>query len=83
MDDKAHPDWALILDLGGPTKVAERLGLPKIGGAQRVQNWKQRGIPSLLKLEHPFLRDEPKSPAPQPYTGPERRKAAQAKAAHG
>jgi hypothetical protein len=75
MDDKAHPDWALILDLGGPTKVAERLGLPKIGGAQRVQNWKQRGIPSFLKLEHPFLRDDARA-SQTGYTGPDRRKAA-------
>ena len=54
-DHQAHPDWALITELGGPLKVAERLGLAKEGGVQRVQNWKYRGIPPAVKLEHPEL----------------------------
>lgn len=51
-------DCELIDRLGGPARVAERLGLPKIGGVQRVHNWRQRGIPARVKLQHPevFLR---------------------------
>jgi hypothetical protein len=50
-----HPDAQLIEKLGGPTQVAERLGLPKYGGVQRVQNWTVRGIPSAVKVEYPAL----------------------------
>lgn len=55
MDTAEHPDWQLILELGGPTKVAEMLNLPREGGVQRVQNWKTRGIPAAVKLDHPKL----------------------------
>jgi hypothetical protein len=48
-------DSQLIDDLGGPARVAERLGYDKLGGVQRVQNWKTRGIPPKVKLEHPDL----------------------------
>jgi hypothetical protein len=48
-------DAELIANLGGPTKVAELLGLPKFGGAQRVQNWLYRGIPSAIKVKRPDL----------------------------
>lgn len=48
-------DRQLIATLGGPTKVAELLSLPKYGGVQRVQNWTQRGIPSHVKVEFPHL----------------------------
>jgi hypothetical protein len=48
-------DWALVTALGGPVKVAERLGWTKDGSVQRVQNWKSRGIPSEVKLKHPDL----------------------------
>jgi hypothetical protein len=53
-------DKALIESLGGPTKLAERLGFPKEIGAQRVSNWITRGIPYRVKVEHPdlFLRTE-------------------------
>jgi hypothetical protein len=51
MDDKK-----LIMNLGGPTKVAELLGLDKAkGGIQRVQNWITRGIPPKEKLARPDL----------------------------
>jgi hypothetical protein len=59
-------DRQLILDLGGPTKVAVMLGLDKAkGGVQRVQNWMTRGIPPKVKLERPdlFLRHLGASPA--------------------
>lgn len=49
-------DRALIESLGGPAKVAERLNYNKrAGGLQRVQNWKQRGIPAHVKVQHPEL----------------------------
>lgn len=51
MDQQEHPDWTLITDLGGPAKVAERIGAT----VQRVQNWKTRGIPAAVKLRHRFL----------------------------
>ena len=50
-----HPDWQLVLGLGGPAKVAELLGFSKSGGVQRVQNWKHRGVPSHVKVAHPQL----------------------------
>lgn len=48
-------DWALVLSLGGPAKVAEILQYAKDGGVQRVQNWKERGIPADVKLARPDL----------------------------
>lgn len=68
--EQAHPDWALILALGGPAKVAEILGLPKNGGVQRVQNWKHRGIPPAVKVQYPALflngaPEVPKAPTPE------------------
>ncbi|ARP90296.1 hypothetical protein CAL14_08360 [Bordetella genomosp. 9] len=54
-----HPDAARIDQLGGPTKVAERLGIAAESGAvQRVSNWKKRGIPAAVKLKHEWLRRE-------------------------
>lgn len=50
-----HTDADLIRKLGGPTKVASLLGLPKFGGAQRIQNWMARGIPSAIKVKRPDL----------------------------
>ena len=43
---------ALIDALGGPTAVAKRLNLPEPGGPQRVCNWKRRGIPPSIRLDH-------------------------------
>jgi hypothetical protein len=48
-------DRELIERLGGPTRVAELLGWPKHGGAQRVQNWLSRGIPPAVKVRRPDL----------------------------
>lgn len=48
-------DSELIEILGGPTRLAERLGYQKAGGVQRVQNWKARGIPARVKLDRPDL----------------------------
>ena len=54
MNANTH-DAELIGRLGGPSKVAEMIGLKKLGGAQRVQNWLTRGIPSHVKVKHPAL----------------------------
>lgn len=52
--DRKHPDAELIRRLGGPTAVAERLGYdPKAGGWQRVNNWRARGIPEVIRLRRP------------------------------
>lgn len=48
-------DIQIITALGGPSKVAELLNLPKKGGQQRVQNWLARGIPAQIKVERPDL----------------------------
>lgn len=50
-----------IIDrLGGPTKVAELLGIAhKAGAAQRVSNWKRRGIPARVLLDFPDIFRDP------------------------
>ncbi|MGO4278237.1 hypothetical protein [Cupriavidus sp. RAF20_2] len=66
-----EPDASIAMDrelidrLGGPAKVAELLGFDKKGGVQRVHNWKERGIPSAVKVAYPdiFL-NPPKSEEP-------------------
>lgn len=49
---KTHPDKAVIAALGGPAELARGLGLPIVGGVQRVQNWTTRGIPAAVRLKH-------------------------------
>lgn len=44
-------DREIIDRLGGSTKVAELIHYK----VQRVQNWKERGIPSVEKLRFPHL----------------------------
>lgn len=53
-------DQELIAQLGGPAKLAERLGFEKEGGVQRVQNWISRGIPAQVKVDFQeiFLRPD-------------------------
>ncbi len=51
----SHPDWLLIERLGGAAEVARLLGYSEKGGAQRVHNWKTRGIPAEVKLQWPEL----------------------------
>lgn len=59
MDTKTEPhlqkDRDLIDQLGGPTRLAQRLGFDKLGGAQRVSNWRVRGIPASVKVQFPHL----------------------------
>jgi hypothetical protein len=59
-----HPDKAVIDALGGPAEVARLLSLDtKKGGVQRVHNWRTRGIPPAVRLDHPELFG---TPAPKP-----------------
>ena len=53
--DQKNSDKKLIIDLGGPSKVAKLLGYIKAGGQQRVQNWLTRGIPAQVKVDRPDL----------------------------
>lgn len=48
---KLHPDSALIEQLGGAATLARGLGFSMPTGVQRVQNWKYRGIPELVRLK--------------------------------
>lgn len=50
---KYHEDADLIETLGGPSELARRLDFKLPGGVQRVQNWKYRGIPEIVKLRRP------------------------------
>mgnify|MGYP000995132711 CR=1 FL=1 len=45
-------DAELIDALGGPTRLAALLRLHDQGAVQRVSNWKRRGIPARVRLEH-------------------------------
>lgn len=45
-----HPDATLIDALGGPSAVARLLDFDKPGSVQRIQNWKYRGIPEVIRL---------------------------------
>ena len=68
-------DIAIIEALGGPSKVAELLHLPKKGGQQRVQNWLTRGIPASVKLDRldlflPWLMQGQSDPAGNPPQTP-------------
>jgi hypothetical protein len=55
--------------LGGSAKVAELLGYEKHGGVQRVQNWKERGIPASVLLDHPTIFSMPSPKDPQQSAG--------------
>lgn len=44
----------LIDRLGGPAKLAQKLGLSdRPGQIQRISNWKKRGIPARVMLAFP------------------------------
>lgn len=55
-------DKDLIDDLGGSTKLAARLGY----SVQRVENWKKRGIPAQVRLDHPDVFPLPSRALKQP-----------------
>lgn len=49
-------DKDIIQQLGGSTKLAAILSTPESPvTVQRVNNWKERGIPAQVKLDHPHL----------------------------
>lgn len=50
-----HTATELIAALGGPSKVCDLLGYSRAGGLQRIHNWKTRGIPAKVRLDHPLL----------------------------
>lgn len=52
---KLHDDAELIDRLGGPSTLARALGFDEGGAVQRVQNWKYRGIPEVIRLRHPDI----------------------------
>lgn len=49
---KISPDAVVIDQLGGPAQLAKRLGLSGVNAVQRVWNWRQRGIPARVLLDH-------------------------------
>lgn len=59
-------DSDLIDALGGPARVASQLGWSGPGVVQRISNWKRRGIPFRVKLEHQMLFCEQAPPAHAP-----------------
>ncbi len=65
MDD----DRTLILNYGGPAKLARMLGYGR-WGTNRVSNWMTRGIPAHVKVAHPeiFLAGAPLAPTQEPTT---------------
>lgn len=52
---KYHADAEVITRLGGPAELARLLGFDTRIGVQRVQNWKSRGIPEIVKLRRPDI----------------------------
>jgi len=43
----------LISAVGGDTAFARLLGIQKqVGAVQRINNWKRRGMPAAVELEH-------------------------------
>lgn len=45
---------ALINELGGPTRVAKKMGIYPAGVA-RISNWKKRGIPAHVYLQYSHI----------------------------
>jgi len=58
-----HPDSGVIEDLGGAAELARRLGYAMPHGVRRVQNWKYRGIPPLLRYQRPDVFGQPEPQA--------------------
>lgn len=55
-------DADLIDKVGGPSALVALLGLSHQGAVQRVSNWKRRGIPPRIRLEHRELFDSLEKP---------------------
>jgi hypothetical protein len=59
-----NTDYSKIIDaLGGSAKVARDLGFNPTIGVQRVNNWKKRGIPARVLLNHRRYFDKAKQAA--------------------
>ena len=58
----------LIDKAGGDTKFGRLLGIDRTDGfQQRIHNWRSRGIPAAVVLEHLNVIEELKAaPAPEP-----------------
>lgn len=52
-----HEDAKVIAALGGSAALARKLGYPQPHGTRRVNNWKYRGIPELIRLKRPDVFD--------------------------
>jgi len=56
---------------GGDTALAKKLGFQTPSGSRRVHNWRDRGIPPRIQLDHPELfRPIPSSSADPASTQP-------------
>lgn len=51
---------------GGDTALAKKLGLPTPAGSRRVHNWRARGIPPRIQIDHPELFRAIPSPSADP-----------------
>lgn len=51
-NNRMMTDSEIIDSLGGATAVAKLLGFDLKKGPQRVHNWRERGIPSAIKVNH-------------------------------
>lgn len=52
-------DDSILIDIaGGPSALAAQLQLTTKGAAQRVSNWRGRGIPAKVQLEHRAIFDD-------------------------
>jgi hypothetical protein len=60
-------DSELIDALGGPSVLAERLRMG-LKGRQRVCNWRKRGIPARVLLDHPEVFSRARLAAPAAKT---------------
>lgn len=58
--DNLHPDAKIIERLGGPAKLAARLGYTGAKATARVFNWTKRGIPARVRLDNLELFGQPK-----------------------
>lgn len=54
-----HPDAKVIETLGGSAALARRLGYLQPHGTRRVNNWKYRGIPEVIRLRRPDIFGKP------------------------
>jgi hypothetical protein len=67
----------LINGVGGDVAFAKLLGIDSQEGfQQRVNNWKRRGMPTAIELEHYETLKKLRAPAKGPQTSPDSFEAA-------